>query len=98
MQVVRVEHAADEPAAHLVAFGLRFGPQSAGAVALAVVRKRFAHRHLSGRFSHWHLRAELLDIIDRRGYAQGLAALAVRHLTGPLGDVLVVLTGWAGRK
>nr|WP_234795218.1 hypothetical protein [Hymenobacter arizonensis] len=47
-QAVGFEHPADAPAAHGVALGLHFDPQPAGAVALAVVRKRFAHGYLPG--------------------------------------------------
>nr|WP_245118226.1 hypothetical protein [Hymenobacter volaticus] len=47
-----LEHTANAPAAHRVALGLHFGAQPARAVALAVVGKRLAHRHLPGWLDH----------------------------------------------
>ncbi|WP_426492507.1 hypothetical protein [Hymenobacter sp. 102] len=47
---MRTKHAADAPAAHCMALGLAFDPQSARAIALAVVGKRFTHGHLLSEF------------------------------------------------
>ena len=49
-QAVGFEHAPDTPTAHLVAFGLHYGPQPTLAVALAVAHRRRAHGGLPGRF------------------------------------------------
>ena len=48
-QAVLGQHATDAPVAHLMALGLHFHPQPAGAVALAMIRKRFAHHDLPSR-------------------------------------------------
>ncbi|WP_277236247.1 hypothetical protein [Hymenobacter sp. YC55] len=64
-----LEHAADAPTAHRMAFGLHFGAEAARAVALVVPAKRFAHGHLPGRLDRWCLLAALPRIIGRRGHA-----------------------------
>ncbi len=84
------EHPADAPAAYpRVAVGLHFHAQPAGAVALAVVGKGFAHGHLPGRFNGRHLLAALPGVVRSRGHAQHLAELAHGHLGLALGNVLV---------
>ena len=88
-QAVGFEHAADAPAAHGVAFGLHFRPQPAGAVALAVVDKGFAYRHLPGRLDRRLLSAAVPNVVRGRGHAQHLAEPADRHVGSALRDVLV---------
>ncbi len=61
-----VEHAAAAPTAHEVALRLHFGPQPARAVALAVIGKVFAHRHLPARLDCRLLPAALSGIIRGR--------------------------------
>ncbi|MCB2380418.1 hypothetical protein LGH70_22690 [Hymenobacter sp. BT635] len=81
------QQAADAPTTYGVAVGLHFRPQPAGAVALAVVGKSFAHGHLPRRSDHWLLPAVTLGVIRSRGHAQRLAELAYVHLGGALGNI-----------
>ena len=88
-QAVGLQHAADAPAADRMALGLHFRPQSTRAVALAVVRKRFAHRYLPGGLKHCLVPLPVPRVIRAGGHAQHLAELAHGHLAGSLGNVLV---------
>jgi hypothetical protein len=88
-QAVRFEHAADALAAHGVALGLHLDPQPARAIPLAVVRKRFAHRHLPSRLGSGCLSEMLPGIVGGRSHAQHLAALTHGHLARPLGNVSI---------
>ena len=63
------EYAANAPAAHGVALGLHFGAEPAGAVALTVVEKHFAHGDLLGRIGCQQLLAALPGIVRSRGHA-----------------------------
>ena len=95
---MRFKHAGDAPAAHGVALRLHFGPQPPGPVALAVAGKGFAHGHLPRRFDDRLLPAVPPGIVGGRGHAQHLAKLAHGRVGGAVGNVLVVLTGSAGRR
>jgi hypothetical protein len=62
---------------------------STRAIALAVTRKGLAYGDVPGRFNGQALVAALASIIRSWCHAQRLAPAAYRHLSGPLGDVLV---------
>ena len=88
-QVVSFEHPADASAAHGVALGRHFGAESARAVALAVVPKCFAHRHLSSGLGRRQLSTALLGVICCQVHAQHLTELAHGSLGPPMGNILV---------
>ena len=69
--------------------GACFRARPAGAVALAVPRKRLAHGHFSGWLRGRLALLSVLGIASDGRHVQGVAGLAHGHLRLALGEVLI---------